>query len=137
MERLIVAYPKLMDLAGDVVMSMQDFIGASQIADRLRKTIPEWLEPPKEGEEPRAKPSPSIDDQVKMEKLKVQQMSLEVKRANLEVAKMKFMTELQGAKGEIRKEVLDVLKEVMGGASLTAMGSGGEYGGNPDVAPKK
>lgn len=124
LDRLIMAYPKLMDLAGDVIMGLHDFIGAQTIAARLKKTVPEWLEPVKEGEPPRAQPPVDPDTQVKMMKLEVQKKSLEIKQANLEVVKMKFLNELQGASSEIRKVVLGILKELVGGGGMASIAGG-------------
>jgi hypothetical protein len=50
LERLVAAYPAIMQIAGDLVYKFQDFLGAEEIAERIERTMPAALVPPKEGQ---------------------------------------------------------------------------------------
>ena len=45
-------YPKLMDVAGDIIIGNMDWEGSTEIANRLKKTLPPGLAPDDEGNEP-------------------------------------------------------------------------------------
>jgi hypothetical protein len=111
LERLVAAYPPIMKIAGDLVYKFQDFLGAEEIAERIEKTMPPALVPPKEGE-PRPQPPPNPLLVVKAEELKVKQMDLEVKKEALKVQKLKALKEAQETSGEVRNMLLDLLNEV-------------------------
>lgn len=111
LERLVAAYPPIMKIAGDLIYKFQDFLGAEEIAERIERTMPPTLVPPKEGEtRPQQPPPPQL--LVKMEEIKVKQMELEVKKEALKVQKLKAIKEAQETSGEVRSMLLDLLSEV-------------------------
>ena len=103
--KLMQTNPKLMQLAGDLVVKNLDFKDADELSERLRMVLPPGMIKLKEGEEPPKPPPPTPAVQVQMAKLEIEKMKLEVQ-------KIKVLKELQGEKGEFKKMILDVLKEV-------------------------
>ena len=105
MTKLMQTNPKLMQLGADLVFKNMDFAEADELAARFRKTLPKGLVRPQEGDEeaPPMPPPPMV---------LLQMQKVEVEKAKLEVAKIKVLKELQDAKGEIKRVVMDVLKEL-------------------------
>jgi hypothetical protein len=112
LERLVQAYPQIMTIAGDLVYKFQDFLGAEEIAERIERTMPPHLVPPKEGAPPRPPAPPPPQMQIKMAEVEVKKMHLEVERQKLQVQKLKALKEAQETTGEVRKVLLDLLQEV-------------------------
>jgi hypothetical protein len=112
LERLVAAYPQIMTIAGDLVYKFQDFLGAEEIAERIERTMPPHLVPPKEGAPPRPPAPPPPQMQVKIAELEVKRAHLEVERQKLQVQKLKALKEAQETTGEVRKVLLDLLQEV-------------------------
>jgi hypothetical protein len=112
LERLVAAYPPIMKIAGDLIYKFQDFLGAEEIAERIERTMPATLVPPKEGQPPKPEVPPPPQLLVKMEELKVKQAELEVKKAALKVQSLKALKEAQETTGEVRRMLLDLLAEV-------------------------
>ncbi len=117
LERFAKIDPKLMMIAPDLVYRTQDFHLADEIADRYKRTMPAHLVPPKDGEPPRQPPPPPPA-------MMVAQAKIEVEKAKLEIQKLRLVKELQDAKGEVRKTVLEILRELHGPAH-PADGMGG------------
>ncbi len=109
LERFAKIDPKLMMIAPDLVYRTQDFHLADEIADRYKRTMPAHIVPPKEGEPPRQQPPPPPAAMVALAKI-------EVEKAKLEIQKLRLVKELQDAKGEVRKTVLEILRELHGPA---------------------
>ena len=118
LQALVQAYPKIMDIAGDLVYKFQDFLGAEDIAERIAKTMPPWLVPPKEGEQrPMRPPTPEQqallgDVQVKAARVEVEKEKVKVAREKVIVEKIKALTALQGDKHEMKKQFLELLEMV-------------------------
>ncbi len=112
LERLVAAYPEIMRIAGDLVYKFQDFLGAEEIAERIGKTMPPNLVPPKEGQLPLPPSPPPPQLLVKMEEMKVKQAQLEVEKEKLKVQKLRALKEAQETTGEVRTMLLDILNEV-------------------------
>jgi hypothetical protein len=108
---LVQANPKLMQIAGDLVVQNMDFKDADVLADRLRKMLPPGLAKPKPGEPPAPPLPPPPQIQVQMAKLQNEKVRLQIEMAKLQVAKLKLLNEVQNSKGETRKEVLKILAE--------------------------
>ena len=128
LERLVQAYPQIMTIAGDLVYRFQDFLGAEEIAERIERTMPPHLVPPKEGAPPRPPAPPPPQMQIKLAEVEVKKMHLEVERQKLQVQKLKAMNEVVQSKGETKKMLLDLLQEVFapaGGFAGGVQGSGG------------
>jgi len=117
---------RLLMLAGDIVYANQDFSGASEIAKRYRKTLPPGMAEPEPGEGPQKPlpPPPQVQAmmmkmqaeqtkaQVQAEGMKVKQMELQIKAAELQVKKLQALKEAQGESGEVRKMLLGLLAEL-------------------------
>ncbi len=112
LERLVAAYPQIMSVAGDLVYKFQDFLGAEEIAERIERSMPVTLVPPKEGQPPKPPLPPPPQVLVKMEEMKVKQAQLEVERQKLQVQKLKALREAQETSGEVRKMLLGLLSEL-------------------------
>ncbi len=112
LERLVAAYPEIMKIAGDLVYKFQDFLGAEEIAERIERTMPPALVPPKEGQPPLPQQPPPPQVLVKMEEMKVKQAHLEVEKEKLKVQKLRALKEVQETTGEVRSMLLDLLNEV-------------------------
>lgn len=109
---LVQANPKLMQLAGDLVVQNMDFKDADVLADRLRKLLPPGLVQPRPGEPPTPQMPPPPQVQVQMAKLKNEEMRLQIEKTKLDVAKLKLLNEVQNSKGEHKKLILSVLSEL-------------------------
>ncbi|MGD0229697.1 MAG: portal protein [Syntrophorhabdales bacterium] len=114
LERLVAAYPAIMSVAGDLVYKFQDFLGAEEIAERIERTMPPALVPPKEGQPPRPQMPPPPQTLVKMQEMRVKQMQLEVEKEKLHVEKIKALKEAQETSGEVRKMLVGLLQEIFG-----------------------
>ncbi len=71
LERLVAAFPQVMAIAGDLIYKFQDFLGAEEIAERIERTMPPNLVPPKEGAPQRPPQPPPPQLQVKMMEMEV------------------------------------------------------------------
>jgi hypothetical protein len=109
---LVQANPKLMQIAGDLVVQNMDFKDADVLADRLRKLLPPGLVQPRPGEPPVPQMPPPPQVQVQMAKLKNEEMRLQIEKTKLDVAKLKLLNEVQNSKGEHKKLILSVLSEL-------------------------
>lgn len=104
---VIQAAPNLMQIAGDLLFKNLDWPGASEVATRLKKTLPPGLVEPEEGEQPPAPPEPTIQDQIEMGKLKLEEEKLKVEL-------FKVQTQGEEADKRTRAIVLDTVAEVFG-----------------------
>lgn len=123
LERLVQAYPKIMEIAGDLVYKFQDFLGAEEIAERIERTMPADLVPPREGQPPKPPAPPPPEMMVAMKEIEVQAGRLEVEKekakvqmVKVQIEKLKAIKEAQGERGEVRKMLLDLMSEIFGGA---------------------
>ena len=126
LQELVRAYPPIMKIAGDLVYKFQDFLGAEEIAERIERTMPPTLIPPKEGQPPKPPLPPPPQVLVKLEEVKVKQMHLEVERQKLQVQKLKALKEAQETSGEVRKMLLAMLAELFAPEGGQAVG--GQHG---------
>jgi hypothetical protein len=101
-----------MTVAGDLIYKFQDFLGAEEIAERIERTMPPALVPPKEGAPQRPPQPPPPQMQVKMMEMEVSKMKLQVEQQKLQVEKLKALREAQGERSEVRDMLLDLLSEV-------------------------
>jgi hypothetical protein len=135
LERLVAAYPPIMRIAGDLIYKFQDFLGAEEITERVERTMPPTLVPPKEGQTRQQAPPPPLV-LVKMEEIKVKQMHLEVEKQKLQVQKLKALKEAQETTGEVRKMLLELLGEVFrGGAPMAGPAMAGPTVAAPLAGP--
>lgn len=104
--------PKLHSLGDDLMLKAMDFLYADELADRVRKTLPQGMAPPREGEAPSPPLPPPPQVVLKMKQIEVQQMKVQVEMSKLKLEQLKALKEVQDAKGEVRKVVLEMLKEV-------------------------
>jgi len=112
MLRLVNADPRIMGVAGDIVVRNLDFKDADELESRMRKTLPPGLAKPKEGDEPPTPQPPSPEQQIKMEELNLAKLKTGAETERLKIQKTKLLKEAQETKGNIRKEILAVLSEL-------------------------
>jgi hypothetical protein len=112
MLRLVNADPRIMQVAGDLVVKNLDFKDADELESRIRKTLPAGLAKPKEGDEPMPPKPPTPDQQIEASKLEYQKLKTEAEKQRLEIQKVKLLKEAQDTKGNIRKEILAILQEL-------------------------
>jgi len=114
MERLIPAYPQLMQVAGDLVVKSMDWPGADDIAERLVQALPPELRPKKEEGEDGEDDSP--DPQLLAAQQQMQQMDqaiqglmaeLQSKQAQEQAAIVKLQIKQQKLAIEAEKVAID------------------------------
>lgn len=117
--RLAAIDKRLFMIGPDVVYANQDFEGASELAKRYRKTLPQGMVEPEPGEEPQKPMPPAPQAQVMMmkqqneaKKLEIKQAELQIKAAHLQVEKLRALKEAQETTDEVRKTVVSVLMEL-------------------------
>jgi hypothetical protein len=106
------AMPKPMQSALDIMFKNMDFMGADELSERFAKMLPPGLRKPKEGESPTPPMPPPPIVQLQMAKVKIEEQKMAVQQAKLKVETIKALKELQDERGNIRSEILDILKEV-------------------------
>lgn len=104
-QALIQANPRLLQLAGDILVRNLDIKDADELADRIKRTIPPDIAPPKEGEPPRPPQPPPPQVQVALAKIETEKMKTKV-------AEMKALNEFQQAKSNMRTMMLEILQEI-------------------------
>lgn len=90
-------------IMGDLIAKSQDFTGASEIADRLKKMLPPGIAELKEGEtapEPPAPPPPSEEEKLKAEELEVDRERIKLDYAKIEMETKKIEAEVVKAQME-------------------------------------
>ena len=113
------AMPREMALGKDILVRNMDFLGADELAERFRKTLPPGLVKPREGDEP-ARPSPPPPQvQLMMQKVQLEQVKVaaakekaQLERAKIEVEKLKLINEMRKSKEGVKKEVLDIMNNL-------------------------
>jgi hypothetical protein len=136
--KLIQTNPKLMSIFGDIFVRGLDVLYSEEIAQRMQKMLPPGLVPPKEGEPPPTPLPPSPQVSALMEKAKaatigaqVKIKELAIKEQELKIKGLQLVKEIQESKGGIRKEVLDILTQVMSPQALNVIGNQGTPQGQP------
>ena len=111
--------PDLWKIAGDLIVTSLDVNGAEEMAERIRKTLPPGIAALRPGEvaPPPAPPSPEVQmitSQLQLDQVKMQtEMIKQQKEAlNVRVAMVKLYKETQSTEVEIRKEIIQILKEL-------------------------
>lgn len=134
--------PKQMGLLLDLIVKNIDFLDAEEAAERLEKTLPPGMIKPKEGKPPEPPMPPPPQAVVAMKKVEVEQAKiriqlekLKVEQARLQTEKMKALKALQGEKGEVKRVVLDLLKELFA-ETEQPLGQGAGKGPIPMPSPE-
>jgi len=133
--KLLQTNPPMAQIAMDLVVENMDFKDADKLAARLRKMLPPGLVPPKDDEEPPLPKPPSPQQVVAEGKLKVEQMKLEVQKERLQVEKIKALKEAADAKGEVKKMIFDILKEVHSSDHIADQVGRPSPGNGPETPP--
>lgn len=118
MMEAVQVFPELMQVAGDLVAKAQDWPGAEEMAERLRKTIPPHLLSEKEraemGEEAGVDPQAMMEQQAQMQE-QMQKAMLELEKLTQENQQLKLNVENEAKKLEIdRFEAETARIKVMG-----------------------
>lgn len=107
MERLIPAYPQLMQVAGDLVVKAMDWPGADDIADRLVKALPPELRPKQEeGEE--EMPSPEL--QAAQQQIQQMDQAMQAMQAELNSKQVQDQTAIAKTQNEQQKLAIEAEK---------------------------
>jgi len=126
MMKMIAAYPRIMELAGDLLAGNMDWPGADELTKRIRKSMPPGLVEPEEGEEPPPPPQPTPEDQLKAQELQLKEQEMQLEAEKLEVEKMKVEVDMEKVRVDamnneedsderMRRIAMDVVAEVHGG----------------------
>lgn len=106
--QLVQAMPQQMGLAADLIVQNLDFKESDELANRIRKTLPPNIVPPKPGEPPRPPqpPSPAViaaQSKAQSEQAKVQmsQFKLEQEKLKLQHEQLKLQAEIEKLKIEL------------------------------------
>lgn len=121
----IQVWPQLMSVAGDLVAKAQDWPGADELADRLKKTIPQqYLDPRKDGQGGGVPPEVFAQMQQQMQQLQQENLQLkqdktidfkklEIESYNAETKRIQALNQDKGTEGP---DDLEALKLVLQGA---------------------
>ena len=109
------ANPQQMSLVMDLILKNLPILDSDEAAERLEKTLPPGMLRPKPGKPAPPPPPPNPRVEISKAKMEVEKKKVEVQMARLQVEKIKALKELQGEKGEMKKALLELLKEVYSG----------------------
>jgi hypothetical protein len=98
-------WPQLLQFGGDVLLRSQDFVGGEELAERMKRTIPPHIAPPKEGEPQRMPPQPTPQVMLAQAKL----MTEKVKTMHEEI---KLKNDMKDDQKNIEQTVLKLLEQV-------------------------
>lgn len=111
--------PALWKIAGDLIVESLDVNKATELAERLRKTLPPGLVKPRAGEPPTPPPPVSPQMQLMVEKAKTERARQEKEKIKQQVELIRLKTELvrqyketKATDTEIRKQILKALMEL-------------------------
>jgi len=104
--------PKLHAIGDDLMIESIDALKADELARRFKMTLPQGMVKPSEGEAPSPPLPPPPQVVLKMKQVEVQQMKVQVEMSKLKLEQLKALKEIQDTKGEVRKVVLQMLKEI-------------------------
>lgn len=104
--------PKISAMAMDLIVENLDFKDADKLAARFRRALPPAIAPMREGEPPRPPQPPPPQVIIAQGKMQVAMAQIEVQKARLEVEKIKAIKEAADAKGEVKRMIIQVLKEL-------------------------
>ena len=113
MLRLVSALPKQMGLGADLIVGNSGVMGAEVLAERIKKTLPPGIARPTPGEEPQPPMPPPPQAILMQAKVALEQERVKLQSAKVEVEKLKLINEAQHGKGEIKRQILELLAEVM------------------------
>lgn len=97
------AMPQQMALAADLIVKNLDFKDAEELAERLRKTLPPGMVPPKPGDPPPPPPPPNPEVELAKVKMQQQQMEIQTQQMKLEQEKLKMQHEQMLMQMEMKK----------------------------------
>lgn len=106
MMEAVQVFPELMQIAGDLVVKAQDWAGAEEISQRLRKVVPPHLLSDKEKQESGVQEQQGPDPAAQAEQLAMiqeqgQKMMQEIEKLKVENLKLSVKAELEAKKLEI------------------------------------
>lgn len=93
MIKLAMAYPPLMGVAGDIVVKAMDFKDADALAERLQKTLPPGMVPPKPGDHPPQPPPPDPNLLIKQIELQIKEKELQLKEKDIQLKELDIKQE--------------------------------------------
>lgn len=105
MMEAVQVYPEMMQVAGDLIAKAQDWPGAEELADRLRKTIPPQLLSPKEQQEMAEDGQPVMDPAVMQQVAAMQEQAQQVMQ---ELEQLKQRNLILETKAEVEAKRLEI-----------------------------
>jgi hypothetical protein len=126
MLRLATVDKRIMAVGGDLIVRNMDFQHSDELADRLEKTMPPGMVPPKEGKPPVQPMPPPPQAQLLMQKAKTEALKQQREVIKTKVELVKMLKETRETEGEVRKQIIKVLDELTNPEPIP-----GERGWNP------
>lgn len=93
------------------IVKYSDWPGADEYANVLKRMIPPGILPPEEGGAPMPQ-GPSTDEQLEAKKLQLEEMKARTEQLKLQLQTLKLQQEIQGGRANIRKEILEIQREL-------------------------
>lgn len=115
MVELAGSFPRMMEVAGDLVIASMDFPGSSEISDRLKKTMPAELTQEGEGEEGGPPPlPPEIEQHIQQAEQMIQEMQAQLQQAESGLEKARIDAASRERVAEINAESKSDVEELKG-----------------------
>lgn len=144
MMQAVQVWPQLLSVAGDLVAKAQDWPGAEDLAERLKKTIPPHLLSEEERENGEGGLPPEMQEQLmqlqtRMQELEQENMRLETevkdKAEKLEIDRYNAVTQrlraLSDDEADVNKQTMDYMKMVMDQNSVASPKTSSAPAGTP------
>ncbi len=112
MLRLATVDKRIMAVGGDLVVRSMDFQHADELADRIEKTLPRGMVPPREGKPPIQPIPPPPQAMLVMQKAKTESLKQQRETLRMKVELVKLMKETKETDTSIRKQIIKVLDEL-------------------------
>jgi hypothetical protein len=114
------SWPKLMDVAGDKVVTAMDWPGADEIAERIKRTIPPELLGDEDGEDGEQSPQipPQVLQIVQQAQQHIQQLEAELQDAKTGIEKARISAESSERVAQINANGRQDVEELKGWISM-------------------
>lgn len=122
MAQLVQAYPPLMQVAGDLLLKNMDWPGASEIAERVKRTIPPALTEDQEGPEAQAAQAQqqAMQQQQAEQAMQLQQGKIDAENAKSQATVAKAQADVVKAQADTVKARTEAVQTVAGASQPAA-----------------
>jgi len=93
------------------IIKNSDFPGSDEYANVIKRMIPPGILPPEEGGVP-VPQGPNTAEQMEEKKLKLEEMKARTEQLKLQLQTLKLMEQIKGGEANIRKEIIDIQREL-------------------------